>query len=564
MVLGDTANTTDFVWATNSSTQVLGLRFRNQATQSADFGSYPDDGQFHHWVVISDGAGTISAYRDNVPQTDVLIGGQFNITSVGHAYNTPIFSMNGQIDELYIYDQAIDATRVSELFTGVTNPSSPTLASGDIVDNKSGGPVLSGTVVTYTMTFSKDMDDTTFDVADFGNAGSAAFTVGAITEISPGVFTVEITPTSGGTLQLAVLSGASLSDASGNPLVTSSSIPADLVITVQASVDPSAVKRVRVYLLGGQSNADGRADPAGLPTSPVNLQAAQADVDFYEGSLTTLQPLGGEFGPEITWGRCLADRVGDGLTTRVALVKYATGGTDLHTDWKSGGDATTTNDGPNYVAFQSRVASGLAALASAYPNAIIEIEGMLWVQGERDAGSGTVLAGQYEANLTNFIVDVRLTYGDIIFVISRLSSDQTAVNATGLATIRAAQDAVAAADPLSPLVDTDGFGMKTDNLHFDALGQQQIGDAACAQLLNLYPFLSPLAIALQSGGDVTVTVNDAFSGFVYTLSDSGTMQAGDWGLVEEKMATGKTLNFSVTPNPVDDRRFYRVERTLAP
>ena len=38
---------------------------------NADFGSYPDDGQFHHWVVISDGAGTISAYRDNVPQTDV-------------------------------------------------------------------------------------------------------------------------------------------------------------------------------------------------------------------------------------------------------------------------------------------------------------------------------------------------------------------------------------------------------------------------------------------------------------------------------------------------------------
>ncbi|MDB4373964.1 PEP-CTERM sorting domain-containing protein [Akkermansiaceae bacterium] len=32
--------------------------------------------------------------------------------------------MNGQIDELYIYDEAIDSARVNELFTGVPVPSS--------------------------------------------------------------------------------------------------------------------------------------------------------------------------------------------------------------------------------------------------------------------------------------------------------------------------------------------------------------------------------------------------------------------------------------------------------
>ena len=96
------------------------------------------------------------------------------------------------------------------------------------------------------------------------------------------------------------------------------------------------------------------------------------------------------------------------------------GGTDLYIDWVAGGDATTTGDGPRYVSFQSVVSNGLAALAAAYPNAAIETKGMLWVQGERDAG--TAEAANYEANLTAFIADMRLTYGsDLWFVVSRLS-----------------------------------------------------------------------------------------------------------------------------------------------
>ena len=319
--------------------------------------------------------------------------------------------------------------------------------------------------------------------------------------------------------------------------------------------------RIRVFLLGGQSNAKGLADPSGLPTSPHNLQLPQDDVDFYStdaGGLTTLRPLA-NFGPEITWGRRLADELGDGLTTRVAIIKYALGGTDLEVDWKAGGDGTTSGDGPRYVTFQNEVGAGLAALASAYPGAVIEIEGMLWVQGERDAKVG--YENNYGANLTDFISDVRLTYGaDLPFIISRLSIDQTDIPAGPLVIVRAAQDAVAAADPLAAVVDTDGFGLQVDNLHFNALGQQQIGDASAIQLLNLYPFLSPLQFGPGSGGNFDVTVNDAFDGFVYTLRSSITMQEEEWELEEAKTASGDTVDFTVTP--VGPRRFYRVERTL--
>ncbi|BCX48667.1 hypothetical protein HAHE_25750 [Haloferula helveola] len=680
MVLGDTTNTTDFIWATNSTSQVQGLRFRDDLGGNADFGDYPDDGSYHHWVVISDGAGTITAYRDNVAQTDVFQGGAFAITSVGHAYSATTFSMNGQIDELYIFDNAIDSAKVNELFTGVPDTDPPTLSAGGFVDDQSGGPVLVGDLVTYTVTFSEDMDDSTVtaadfgnagsstlsigavietspgvftvevtptsagtlqlqvnvgavladpsgneldtlaaiadatvitvdspdttpptlgagdfsddqgggpvtvgttvtftisfsedmdestvDAADFGNAGTATISIGAISEVSPGVFTVEVTPTTAGTLQLEVVASATLDDAAGNPLDTGSAITSATSITVEDLPGPADIRRIHVFLLGGQSNADGRADPSGLPTSPVDLQQPQADVDFYEneaGGLTTLRPLS-QFGPEVTLGRKLADNLGGDPDTRVAIIKYASGGTDLYSDWVAGGDATTTGDGPLYVGFQNVVTAGLSALASAYPNAVIEVSGMLWVQGERDAGSSE--AANYETNLTNFIADIRLTYGSgLWFVVSRLSSGQTAVNAGGLATVRAAQDAVAAADSLTALLDTDGFGMKTDNLHFDATGQQQIGNGAAMWLLDFWPFLEPLEFTPQPGGGFEIVVNQAFDGFVYTLEGNPDLQPVNWAEIETLPPTGSSVTFSHTPAPGADREFYRVTRAMAP
>ncbi len=385
-----------------------------------------------------------------------------------------------------------------------------------------------------------------------------------MTEVSPGVFEVVVTPTSAGTLQLEVLASTSLTDAAGNPLDTTTAISSDTVLTIEAPPGAGDIRRIHVVLLGGQSNADGRAAASGLPTSPVNLQQPQDDVDFYEGSLTTLRPFT-EFGPEITLGRRLSDNLADDPKTRVAIIKYAVGGTDLYSDWVAGGDGSTSGDGPNYVTFQGRVTNGMAALAAAYPNAAIEIDGMLWVQGERDAG--TAEASNYETNLTNFIADIRLTYEpDLWFIVSRLSSGQTAVNAGGLATVRAAQSAIAAADPLTALLDTDGFDMKTDNLHFDAVGQQQIGNGAALGLLDFYPFLSPPTVVRHPGGDFVIALDSAFEGFDYTLKSSNTLQAPGWDLEEAKTpaTAGETLDFTVTPPLGEDRRFYRIERTIAP
>jgi len=127
MVLGDTSNSTDFIWLSDNSAQVQGLRFRNSDNVTSDFGGFPDDSLFHHWVVIADGAGSVTAYRDNVSQGSLSASGAFSITSVAAAYNATTHTHNGQMDELYIFDEAIDAATVSSLYGNNVVPEPATL-----------------------------------------------------------------------------------------------------------------------------------------------------------------------------------------------------------------------------------------------------------------------------------------------------------------------------------------------------------------------------------------------------------------------------------------------------
>lgn len=258
----------------------------------------------------------------------------------------------------------------------------------------------------------------------------------------------------------------------------------------QSEHSGTPVTRLRIVLLAGQSNADGRATVSGLPASPVNLQQSQSDVDLFyrveggSGTLTTLHPGLSEtsqFGPEITLGRKMADLWAADPHTRVAIIKYANGGTNLANQWQGGGDATTTGDGPEYLVFQQTVTAGLAALAASYPSATLDLQGMVWFQGESDAVSA--YASSYQVNLAKFVTDVRATYGaNLPFVIARLSSRQTALDANYLNQVRAAQDAVAAADPRTGIIETDSFGLNNDFLHFNASGQQAIGTAFASEI----------------------------------------------------------------------------------
>jgi hypothetical protein len=134
----------------------------------------------------------------------------------------------------------------------------PTLAASAIVDDQDGGPVAINTIVIYTITFSEDMNAGTVSAADFSNAGSSNINIGAISETSPGVFTVEVTPTDEGTLQLQVPATASMTDTAGNPLVSNPAIVDDTTITVQLATPSSLLEIASITgSHGGDSFANG-------------------------------------------------------------------------------------------------------------------------------------------------------------------------------------------------------------------------------------------------------------------------------------------------------------------
>ncbi len=95
--------------------------------------------------------------------------------------------------------------------------SAPLITSID--DGDADDIVSVGTLLTYTITFNEDIDATTVTVADFDNAGTATITIGTIIETSPGVFTVQVTPTTAGTLILRIPNGAVIADLDGNNLI---------------------------------------------------------------------------------------------------------------------------------------------------------------------------------------------------------------------------------------------------------------------------------------------------------------------------------------------------------
>ena len=106
----------------------------------------------------------------------------------------------------------------------------PTVNS--IVDDRSGGAINANLPVVYTITFSEDINLSSIQVTEFDNAGTASITIGTIAEPNPGVVTVVVTPTSTGTLQLRIPTGAIISDTSGNNLVPP--LTDDTIINVNA------------------------------------------------------------------------------------------------------------------------------------------------------------------------------------------------------------------------------------------------------------------------------------------------------------------------------------------
>lgn len=274
-------------------------------------------------------------------------------------------------------------------------------------------------------------------------------------------------------------------------------------------------KRVKVFLIGGQSNAAG----SGLNTEyPAVYQSPQTDVEFWVGgrlpgdnvpdynawdrpadtAFRLLQLGSGNYqagthsGFEMSLGRALKEAL---PYDNIAIVKYGMSGSALMRglrssdgagDWDSGPPAWSPGEGFNGVRYHVfKTSAVLPALQAIVDRGDMpEIAGMFWMQGETDAGNLTA-ANTYEASLNKLIDTVRADFStpEMRFIIGRIRTVMGTYNAT----VRTAMLNVAASDPLTEWIDTDDLPVNADNVHYSAAGLVELGERFADAYLSMAP-----------------------------------------------------------------------------
>ena len=231
---------------------------------------------------------------------------------------------------------------------------------------------------------------------------------------------------------------------------------------------------VSVFILAGQSNAVGRADPATLTDQsllaafPAVQYAEQLDCPSDDGAgacdvhseWTDLQPhLDDEdVGPALSMGRRLYERLGS-----IRLLTIGSSGSSLAVDWAPG--ATTGR------VLHSRLTSFVAERGAEIGEPW-KVAGLAWVQAEEDAND-TTQSNAYGANLGAFFSALRRDLGspEMPIVVLQLHSG-SGKQAARLAAIRLAQQ-TAAQHHLVSLVSGDDLSLT--GVHYQADGYAVLG-----------------------------------------------------------------------------------------
>ena len=273
---------------------------------------------------------------------------------------------------------------------------------------------------------------------------------------------------------------------------------------VQDTLPDGGGKEVTVILLGGQSNASGcswdeylqkNVSPekyaeydAGYDNVYINYFATGTNESRGFVKASTCQGESGAcFGPELG----LAEKLHELYPDRTFFViKCAWGGTNLFDQWISP-SGRPGKPGKLYRQFIKYVQTSLDYLES--KNYKVTIEGMCWMQGESDAFD-PAQAEAYGDHLQDFIKDIRNKFSryaapdGIAFIDATIADNPMywvycdAVNACKVA--------VAAADPMVALIDTNAHGLTCseepaetpDLAHYDSMSQIKLGNLFAEEL----------------------------------------------------------------------------------
>ena len=241
-----------------------------------------------------------------------------------------------------------------------------------------------------------------------------------------------------------------------------------------------------VYLVGGQSNMDGRGNTSDLVGAKAFWNQPQTNVQIYYANPVNEQPTNPtynsgwqifkpgfcvppgfsgplpspRFGPALSFAKTISDTTPN---RRIALIKVTQGGTSLSSDWKPA-------SGYMYATFTNIVHLALNELTNAGHS--YTIRGMIWHQGESDS-SGSALAN-YETNMTQLIAAVRRDVGitNLPFVVGEVATNK-------VVELRAAQFRLSENIPYVGFASADAL-ITVDGTHFTSDGVLILGQRFAA------------------------------------------------------------------------------------
>ncbi len=237
-------------------------------------------------------------------------------------------------------------------------------------------------------------------------------------------------------------------------------------VRAQVSATLDGGESTGVFIATGQSLFANNGESAYTPTNAAKAQ----QIDIYDGVVYQIKdPVIGASAGAGSMISMIADKLIDqGVFDRVIIVPIAVGGSGIHR-WAPGGD------------LNHRLAVAIKRVrALGYP-----LHGVLLQQGEYDHQQSTPQA-TYEALLRNAVESSR-GYG---YQTPWFIAHSTYVSGVTSSTIRDAQSAVVAADPLVyDGADTDtltGANRQVDDVHLTDMGNDNASDLWVAAVQAVY------------------------------------------------------------------------------
>ena len=297
-----------------------------------------------------------------------------------------------------------------------------------------------------------------------------------------------------------------------------------------------------VYILAGQSNADGRGLESDILDSPLLDNPSNAIISYLNPAETVngvsdgdvssngfqnlaagfsvapgervesvaQQAISGNgvpsgdnyFGLELSFANAIGAATGS--TNDVAIIKVTRGGTNLRNDWR----APTAEDptgGFLYEALIGHVNESLDQLTADGDQA--NVQGFLWHQGESDSGNSTRI-DNYPGLFTDLVDGVRDNFGDDIpVVLGELAPNRGGNTVQFNNTIQTLDDPNSSAF-ISGVSVVSSAGLTTpanDLTHFDANGQIGLGERYASTLASTaVPEPSSLAVLGLLSGVVAI------------------------------------------------------------